>query len=127
MKGTGMAQLNMREYVARRIRELRTAYGKKGLSQEELANMLGVATNTISRWETGTYEPTLNDLERLARTLNESILELFPKSSVDTPKKLAVDALLRAANELDQKDIDELRRYAEFRRAKAIYKRKPKQ
>jgi transcriptional regulator with XRE-family HTH domain len=119
-----MPGVNMRDYVARRIRELRVAYGKKGLSQEELANMMGVATNTISRWETGTYEPTLNDLERLARVLNESILELFPQASTDSPKRVAVDALLRAASELDQSDIDELRRYAEFRKARALYKGK---
>jgi transcriptional regulator with XRE-family HTH domain len=116
----------MRDYVAQRIRELRVAYGKKGLSQEELANMMGVATNTISRWETGTYEPTLNDLERLARVLNESILELFPKTNADNPKRAAVDALLRAASELNQSDIDELRRYAEFRKARGLYKGKAK-
>ena len=26
-----------------------------------LAQLIGVATNTISRWETGTYQPTLDD------------------------------------------------------------------
>lgn len=121
-----MPVVNMRDYVAQRIRELRVAYGKKGLSQEEVANMMGVTTNTISRWETGTYEPTLNDLERLARVLNESILELFPKTNTDNPKRVAVDALLRAASDLNQSDIDELRRYAEFRKARGLYKGKGK-
>ncbi len=121
-----MPNVNMREYVARRIRELRIAYGKKGLSQEDLAQMVGVSTNTISRWETGTYEPTLNDLELLTRKLGAQILDLFPKIDQGTSKSQTVDALLRAANELDRSDIDELRRYAEFRRARSIYKRKQK-
>ncbi len=125
-KGDLMPNVNMREYVARRIRELRVAYGKKGLSQEELAQMVGVSTNTISRWETGTYEPTLNDLELLARKLGVRMLDLFPKIDQETSKDQTVDALLRAANELDQSDIDELRRYAEFRRARSIYKHKRK-
>jgi len=43
-KGDLMPNVNMREYVARRIRELRVAYGKKGLSQEELAQMVAVKT-----------------------------------------------------------------------------------
>jgi transcriptional regulator with XRE-family HTH domain len=125
-KGDIMANVNMREYVARRIRELRVAYGKRGLSQEELAQMVGVSTNTISRWETGTYEPTLNDLELLSRKLGVRMFDLFPKLVHETSKDQTVDALLRAANELDQSDIDELRRYAEFRRARSIYKRKRK-
>ena len=66
-------------YVAQRIRELRTNYGKTGLSQEALAKLMDVATNTISRWETATYEPTLDDLEKLSRALGVSILEFFPK------------------------------------------------
>ena len=121
-----MPKVNMREYVARRIRELRDAYGEEGLSQEDLARMIGVSTNTISRWETGIYEPTLNDLELLARKLGVRILELFPEVEQESSKDQTVDALLRAARELDQSDIDELRRYAEFRRARSVYSRKRK-
>lgn len=122
-----MPNVNMREYVARRIRELRIAYGKKGLSQEQLAQMVGVSTNTISRWETGTYEPTLNDLEVVSRKLGVRVLDLFPGVDQKCPKDETVDALLRTAQELDESDIDELRRYAEFRRARSIYKRKQKE
>jgi transcriptional regulator with XRE-family HTH domain len=121
-----MPKVNMRDYVAQRIRELRVAYGGSGLSQEALAKMLGVSTNTISRWETGTYEPTLNDLELLSRKLGVRILDLFPDVDQETVKDQTVDALLRAARELDQSDIDELRKYAEFRRARSIYNNKRK-
>jgi transcriptional regulator with XRE-family HTH domain len=66
--------------VASRIREFRTSYGGgKGISQEELAKELKIAPNTISRWETGTYKPGIDDLERLARFFNASILEFFPE------------------------------------------------
>jgi transcriptional regulator with XRE-family HTH domain len=122
-----MAQnTNIREYVAARIRELRNHYGKEGLSQEALAQLIGVATNTISRWETGTYEPTLDDLELLARTLGVSILSFFPRSDKIDEKEEKVDALLRAARGLDAADLDELRKYAEFRRARSIYKSRGK-
>lgn len=37
-----------------RLKQLRT---EKGLTQEELGNQLGLANNTISRYETGSNEP----------------------------------------------------------------------
>jgi len=114
----------MRAYVSRRIKEIRNEFGKTGISQEALAANLGVTTNTISRWETGTYEPTLDDLERLSRELGVSILEFFPKVDPADKKTKEVDALLRTAQGLDEKDIVELRRYAEFRRARSMYPRK---
>lgn len=114
---------SMREYVARRIRELRT---KHGLSQEQLADEVGVGTNTISRWETGTYEPTLDDLDRLSRALNVSILDFFPRPEEGKAKNRSVKALLRAANKLHEKDLDELRRWAEYRLVRQMYKPKKK-
>lgn len=110
------------DYVAGRIRELRTGYGKTGLSQEALAKLVDVATNTISRWETGTYEPTLDDLEKLSRVLGVSILDFFPRSGRENEKDQKVDALMRAASGLHDTDLDELRSWAEYRRARQIYK-----
>jgi|GraSoiStandDraft_29_1057270.scaffolds.fasta_scaffold922880_2 transcriptional regulator with XRE-family HTH domain len=112
---------SVRTYVARRIREMRSSYGGTGLSQEALAQKIGVSTNTISRWETGTYEPTLNDLEALSRELGLSILEFFPQVAQTDEKSKRVDALLRAAKSLNESDLEELRRYAEFRRARSTY------
>jgi len=117
---------SMRDYVARRIRELRTKHGKTGLSQEQLAAKVNVGTNTISRWETGTYEPTLDDLEKLSRALNASILDFFPRHDKSDAKNQKVVALLRAANQLDESDVDELRRWAEFRTARHTYRSKRK-
>lgn len=116
-----MPEPGMRVYVSRRIKEIRTTFGKTGISQEALAAKLGVTTNTISRWETGTYEPTLDDLEKLSRELGVSILEFFPKVEPSDKRTQHVDALLRTAQGLDVRDLVELRRYAEFRRARSMY------
>lgn len=117
-----MSNVGVRAYVGTRIKEFRATYGEQGISQEALANAMGVATNTISRWETGTYEPTLNDLERLARFFGKSIVEFFPQVEARDVKSEKVDALLRAAESLQQDDLEELRRYAEFRRARGLQK-----
>ena len=110
------------EHVGQRIREFRTSYGGgTGISQDALAKALGVASNTISRWETGTYRPTIEDLERLAKFFSKSILDFFPKEEVHTERDGKIDALLRTAKQLNDEDVEELRRYAEFRRARQVY------
>jgi transcriptional regulator with XRE-family HTH domain len=107
-------------HVGRRIRDLRKNFNNsQGISQELLAEELGEPTNTVSRWETGVYKPNLADLEKLSRFFGISILTFFPKESVPHDEQLM--ALLRAAKELDPRDLEELRRFAEFRRAQAIF------
>ena len=88
--------MNLFEYVGQQIRDLRTSWGGgKGLSQEQLAAKLEVATNTISRWETATYHPNLGDLEKISRFFGVSILRFFPDQTESGSK---VQALLRAAD-----------------------------
>lgn len=108
------------DYVARRVKELRESFGTSGISQEALAKAVGTTGNTISRWETGTYRPAIDDLERLARALKVSILEFFPKDDTDEPE--ALGALRRTAKFLDDDDLEELRNYAEFRKARHMLK-----
>lgn len=117
--------MDLYEYVARQIRTLRQGYNSgEGLSQEKLAEKVGVAPNTISRWETGAYHPDLMDLEKLARFFGKSILYFFPTEEAPADENLM--ALLHTAKELPPEDLEELRHYAEFRRARALYEKKPR-
>ena len=112
--------MNLFEYVGQRIRDLRSSYGSgQGLSQEALARALGIAANTVSRWETATYRPSLEDLDQLARFFGVSMLEFFPPDEAAGNDQVA--ALLRTAKQLKPDDLEELRRYAEFRRARSLY------
>jgi transcriptional regulator with XRE-family HTH domain len=113
--------MDLFEYVGKRIRELRQNYGgTEGLSQEALSREMKVTANTISRWETATYHPSLEDLDRLARFFGVSVLEFFPREQPDAEERIS--ALLRVAKQLPESDLEELRRFAEFRRARSIYK-----
>ena len=115
--------MELLDYVAGQIRELRNNYNSgEGLSQEALAKHLKVAPNTISRWETGMYRPSLDDLERLARFFSVSIMSFFPSETNLNNDNLAT--LLRTARQLHPADLEELVKYAEFRRARRIYKGK---
>jgi len=113
-----MPESDLIKYVGERIRLLRMNYGAgQGLSQDSLAKGIGVATNTISRWETGTYKPSLQDLEKLSRFFGASIMDFFPEEEVRIDER--IKALLRTARELAPEDVEELQRYAEFRRARS--------
>ena len=50
---------------------------KQGISQSELANMVGVSRNTISSIETGQYQPTAKLALLLCVALEKKFEELF--------------------------------------------------
>ena len=113
--------MDLLQFIGNRIRELRLAYGGEGgLSQEALAKELDVVPNTVSRWETATYKPDINDLEKLSRFFGVSILQFFPAEEARSDEPIS--ALLRTARDLPEEDILELQKYAEFRKARSIYK-----
>lgn len=53
-----------------RLRELRN---KHSLTQSEIAQNLGVTSQTILNWENGIYEPKINQLIQLADLFNVSV------------------------------------------------------
>lgn len=57
-----------------KIRALREA---RGLSQNDLAEALGINQSTVSNWERGKIEPTLFNVRRLANILGVEPGELF--------------------------------------------------
>jgi transcriptional regulator with XRE-family HTH domain len=112
-------------FIGEKIRELRNAYCGHGISQEALAGQVGTTTNTISRWETATYKPSVLDLEKLARFFGVPISVFLPELAPNT----RVQALLSATGDLDEEDLEEVTRYAQFRRARKALrdaKSKPK-
>ncbi len=117
--------MDLLDHVAARIKDLRVSYNSgEGLSQEALAAHLKVASNTISRWETGTYRPSLKDLERISRFFGVSMMSFFPEDMIDDDEDENLKALLRTARQLHPSDLEELRKYAEFRKARGIYQGK---
>jgi DNA-binding XRE family transcriptional regulator len=56
------------------IRKLRET---KGMTQEELADAVGMMRNNISRIEAAKHRPTLETLERIAKALKVSVADLI--------------------------------------------------
>lgn len=106
-------------HIGQKIRELRTTFQGKGMSQDELATEMKTTANTISRWETATYKPSVKDLELLGRIFSVPIGAFFPG-----PQPAAqLEALLSATGDLDEDDLEEVTRYAQFRKARAQLKK----
>ena len=61
-----------------RLREIRKA---RGLSQEEVARLLGVSQSLISAYEKEERMPPVKKLVKLAKILNVSVEELLDKNS----------------------------------------------
>ena len=56
---------------------LKAACSEKGLSQQQLADMVGVSRNTISSIETGQFNPTAKLALILCIALDKKFEELF--------------------------------------------------
>ena len=64
----------LQKYLGNQIKRLRK---QANLSQEQLAECIGIAPNSLSSLETGKSFMTIYTLEKLLKTLNVSPKELF--------------------------------------------------
>lgn len=60
---------------------------RKGLSQEELANLLDVSRQSISLWETDQTVPTLDKLQAIAKILDVTLDELTGVQPIEQAPK----------------------------------------
>ena len=66
---------------------LKAARIRKGLSQQEVADLVGVSKSTYSMWETGNREPNLMRIKTLTKVLDVSgdeLLGLIPMDRTET-------------------------------------------
>jgi putative transcriptional regulator len=57
--------------------KLKIARVEKGLSQQELGDLVGATRQTIGLIEKGKYNPSLNLCVNIAKTLNKTLNDLF--------------------------------------------------
>ncbi|RZM12336.1 MAG: XRE family transcriptional regulator [Pedobacter sp.] len=69
-------QLDIKRQVANLIREARKA---KGLTQKELGERLGLSKNTVTEYEDGKQNLTIETLNKISLALDGSILIVLKK------------------------------------------------
>ena len=67
--------------IGENIKALRKA---RGFTQEQLADMLGISFQAVSKWETNANTPDLSLLPMIAKVLGTSIDQLFSENNPDS-------------------------------------------
>lgn len=85
---------------------------KRGLSQAQLAEKLGIGTSTLGMYETDKREPSYETLVAIADFFNKSVDELLGRnsklnSSNDIPTDADLDKALDNAHSFDGKPMDD--------------------
>ena len=81
---------------------IKQARKKANLSQQQLANILGLSFMTIRRWESGDVSPRVEEIQNIAKALNTSVEYLL-----DLQDKNQIKQQMDAALELADKSADE--------------------
>lgn len=95
---------NARSALATRLgRNLAIQRRTRNWTQAQVAERVGVDTETISRFERGAALPSLLTLDKLARVLRVSLADLLTESSTEPDDQaLAVSAWLNDLKETDR-------------------------
>ena len=92
---------------------LKTLRKTKDMTQEQLAEYMGVSPQAVSRWETGATSPDISALPQLADLFGISIDELLGYDDVERQKEISsvIDAAEEQINKnITEKPITELRK-----------------
>ena len=88
--------------LSERLKTLRKA---KDMTQEQLAEYMGISPQAVSRWETGATSPDISALPQLADLFSISIDELLGYDDVERQKEIS--SVINAAEAQINKNITE--------------------
>ncbi len=83
----------IKKLLGRRIKEIRKA---KGITQEQLAEAIGIGTPNISYIETGKFAPNIENFEKIVNALGVEPYELYmfgPQKTTEDIKNELFNAL----------------------------------
>ena len=92
---------------------LKNARERKGMSQKDVAEEIGVAKSTYSLYESGNREPNVQTIKRIADVLNVSADDLLGLN--DKPITIAAHF---DGDEYTEEELDEIKAFAEFVKTK---------
>lgn len=98
-----MEQLKVGRFITKKRKE-------QNLTQEQLAERLGISNKTISKWETGKCMPNYAVVKNLCEELNVSVSELMDGEETDDKSIRMYDEeqildLLRRTQELEKQKV----------------------
>ena len=98
-------------YLSQKISIIRKA---RRLTQEELGDKVGVTRQTVSDWEKGKYDPTLDSIRAIAQVLNVSYDALL-NEDIDLNDELTFNRILKNLDNEIKKSVNNSFRYRIYR------------
>ncbi len=77
---------------------------KKGITQNELAELLGITNRAVSKWETGICMPDAGTIPELCQILDISISDLFSGEKIMENNKDSEKVILKLVKEKAERD-----------------------
>ena len=96
----------MGEYFNENLKEARE---KRGMTQKEVADIIGVAKSTYSLYESGNREPNVQTIKKIADTLNVSADDLLGLNNEPITAAAHFDG-----DEFTEAELEDIKAYAEF-------------
>lgn len=94
---------------------------KKNMTQEELAESLGVTNKSVSRWENGQSLPDISILLELSEILNTTLLELIKGRNLNKEELLKQKELIENIIEYDNNTLENYIKKYELRLGIGIF------
>lgn len=103
--------MTIKELLGKRIKELRK---QRRLTQEQVAEYVGIETNSLSNIETGRFYPTSENLEKIM-----TILEVKPKDIFEYEHLQPPEVLMEEVSSMMKANPDKIKVF--YKIAKAYY------
>lgn len=73
--------MELKKQIGKRIQNIRKS---QGITQEGLAEMIGIEVPSLSNIETGKYSPSIETIQKLATALNVKVWEFYYVEEIST-------------------------------------------
>ena len=101
--------MNIKKLLGKRIQEIRKS---KKLTQEQVAELVGIEVVSLSNIENGKYYPTAENLEKIINILDVSAEKLFCFGHHETPENLVSEIV-----EILEKNPDKIKDFYKILKA----------
>lgn len=93
--------MDNKKLLGKKIKEIRKSHG---YTQEQLSEMVGIETSSLSGIESGRFFPSLHVLDKMSDVLNVELMEFFRFSTIDVPENIdfELENLIKSQNEKDK-------------------------
>ncbi len=94
--------MNLRALFGKRLKEIRN---DKGLTQQELAELLDLQPNTIAQIEIGYKAASFDTIEKISKKLNISYFELFDFEETQS-RNVLYRKITKLIDSMDKKNLE---------------------